>query len=402
MPQEHGYTPGLRVTGRAVVRKERRLPIAGRVLVEQGARVRAEDVVAHAELPGDVATVNVANLLGVPTAELPSLMLKRIGEAVREGETLAETKPWIKWFRAGAASPAAGTIETVSEITGQVIVRTAPRPVDVLAYVDGTVVEVYPGEGVAVETTAALVQGILGIGGEVAGELAVVGEGPADVIDPGDLKDDLAGKVVVVGALVTREVYDRASAIGIAALVCGGFHDADLRALLGYDLGVAITGHEALRPTLIITEGFGRIAMARGTHELLASHAGHRASANGATQIRAGVLRPEIVIPLAASSSVGGHPRVAPLRIAEGPDSEGEEGGHMGPPPQETAAAGLTIGVTVRIIREPGFGRLGVVKSLPPEARRVESEAKVRVVEIELPGGETMTVPRTNVEVIGS
>jgi hypothetical protein len=63
---------------------------------------------------------------------------------------------------------------------------------------------------------------------------------------------------------------------------------------------------------------------------------------------------------------------------------------------------GLTVGCLVRIIREPGFGRLGTVKSLPPEAQRVESEAKVRVVELEFPGGETMLVPRTNVEVIGS
>ena len=53
----HSYTPGLRVTAHATIRKERRLPIAGHVVVEQGAAVRAEDEVARAELPGDVATV---------------------------------------------------------------------------------------------------------------------------------------------------------------------------------------------------------------------------------------------------------------------------------------------------------------------------------------------------------
>ncbi len=378
MSAEHGYTPGLRVTDRATVRKERRLPIAGRVLVEKGAKVRAEDRVAHAELPGDVATVNVVNLLGITPAELPRLMLKKPGDAVRRDEVIAQTQPLIKWFRSEARSPADGTVETVSHVTGQVIVRTAPRPVDVLAYIDGTVVDVWPSEGVAVEAVAALVQGILGIGGEVTGELAVVGEGPADIIGPEDLKEDMAGKIVVAGALVTREVFDRASAIGVAALVSGGFHDADLRALLGYDLGVAITGHEAIHPTLIITEGFGEIAMAHGTHALLASHKGLRASANGATQIRAGVLRPEIIIPLpeAAATAAAG--------------------------PETSTPRGLTIGATVRIIREPGFGRLGVVKGLPPEARRIESEAKVRVVELELPGGEAMIVPRTNVEVIGS
>ena len=101
--------------------------------------------------------------------------------------------------------------------------------------------------------------------------------------------------------------------------------------------------------------------MARRTHELLASHAGRRASANGATQIRAGVLRPEIIIPLADETAGG----------------TGQ--------PQAEEARGLTIGSTVRIIREPGFGRLGVVRALPPEARRVESEATVsfRVLSLE-------------------
>ncbi len=385
MSAQHAYTPGLRVAERTVVRKERRLPMAGQVLVERGATVRGEDVVAHAELPGDVATVNVVNQLGITAGELTRFMLKKPGDAVRRDEVLAETKPLIRWFRSEARSPADGTVETVSEITGQVIVRTAPKPVDVLAYVDGTVVEVWPAEGVAVETTAALVQGILGIGGEVTGEIALVGDGPADVIGPEDLTDGLKGKIVVAGALVTREVFDRASRLGLAALVSGGFHDADLRALLGYDLGVAITGHESIRPTLIITEGFGEIAMAGRTRDLLASHAGHRASANGATQIRAGVLRPEIIIPLDSG----------PGAPARGSESGGEAAG-------ASLGQGLTTGATVRIIREPGFGRLGVVKSLPPEPRAVESEAKVRVVEIELAGGETMIVPRTNVEMIAS
>lgn len=376
MPAEHSYAPSLRVTAEATVRKERRLPIAGQVLVKEGAAVRAEDAVARAELPGDVATINAVNQLGITPSELPALMLKQLGEAVKQDEVIAQTRPLIKFLRSVSRSPVAGTIETVSQVTGQVIIRTPPKPVEVRAYLDGTVVEVWPGEGVAVEAIAALIQGILGVGGEVAGELAIAGKGPADIIGPNDLGEQLAGKVVVAGGLITRQAFDRATKIGVAALVCGGFHDADLRALLGYDLGVAITGHEDIRPTLIITEGFGQIAMAGRTYELLASNAGRRASANGATQIRAGVLRPEIIIPHAATGA----------RVSS----------------QASEAQGLTIGAAVRIIREPGFGRLGVVKSLPPEAQRVESEAKVRVVELELPDGGTMIVPRTNVEVIGS
>lgn len=372
----HAYTPGLRVTRRTTIRKERRLPIAGTVLVQTGDAVRAEDVVAHAELPGDVATVNVVNQLAISPGDLERHMLKLPGDAVAREEVIAETTPFIRWFRSIAQSPMDGTIETVSHVTGQVLVRGAPKPVDVKAYVDGTVVEIHANEGVVVETVGAFVQGILGVGGEVTGEIAVAADSPDKVIAPGDLSADLAGKIVLAGALITREVYAAAAEIGLEAVVCGGFHDSDLRDLLGYDLGVAITGHEPIKPTLIITEGFGSIPMAAATYELLASLAGRRASANGATQIRAGVQRPEIIVPAAG-----------PAAISAGPA-------------EQTAPTGLTTGSPIRIIREPHFGRLGKVKSLPPAAVAVESEAKVRVVEVQFPDGRTTIVPRANVEAI--
>ena len=79
---------------------------------------------------------------------------------------------------------------------------------------------------------------------------------------------------------------------GAAALVSGGIDDEDLKEFLGYDLGVAITGNEQLGLTVIVTEGFGEIAMAQRSFDLLHSHVGDVASVNGATQIRAGVMRP--------------------------------------------------------------------------------------------------------------
>ena len=371
----HAYTPGLRVTDRAVIRKERRLPIRGEVLVEQGAQVKAADIVATAGLPGDVATVNVVNLLGITATEVPRFMLKTEGDQVAAQEVIAETRPWIKWFKSVARSPVGGTIETVSSVTGQVLIRMAPRPVELTAYLDGRVADVREGEGVVVETTGAFVQGIFGVGGEVHGELTSIVESPDQTIAPDDIGEELAGRIVIAGRLITSEVYERASAVGVAALVCGGFHDADLRRLLGYDLGVAITGHELIRPILIITEGFGALAIAEATFKLLQAHVGEHASANGATQIRAGVLRPEIIIPATAAQT-------REEAVAE------------------TSALGLTPGSPVRIIREPGFGRIGQVKSLPTGVHEIESEAKVRVIEVAFPDGETAIVPRANVEAI--
>ena len=88
-----------------------------------------------------------------------------------------------------------------------------------------------------------------------------------------------------------------APAAGARAVIAGGISASDLESFLGYDLGVAITGQEEKGSTLVVTEGFGDLAMAERTFALLRGCAGMRASVNGATQIRAGVLRPEIIIP---------------------------------------------------------------------------------------------------------
>jgi hypothetical protein len=60
----------------------------------------------------------------------------------------------------------------------------------------------------------------------------------------------------------------------------------------------------------------------------------------------------------------------------------------------------MVSGTPIRIIREPYFGAIGEVHSLPVELQQLESESMVRVVNIELDGGKVVTVPRANVEII--
>ena len=167
----HAYTPGLRATRQASVRRTRRLPLKGDVLVEVGATVTRDQVVARTALPGNVTTLNLVNRLGITPDELPGYMLKREGDPIRQGEPIAQTRPLIKWFRTTVESPVTGQVESISPVTGQVMLREPPRPVEVLAYVDGTVVEVLPGDGVVVEARGAFVQGIFGVGGECWGPL---------------------------------------------------------------------------------------------------------------------------------------------------------------------------------------------------------------------------------------
>ena len=61
---------------------------------------------------------------------------------------------------------------------------------------------------------------------------------------------------------------------------------------------------------------------------------------------------------------------------------------------------GLTVGMPVRIIREPYFGQLGKVSALPVKLTDIETEAKVRVLEVELEDQTKILLPRANVEII--
>lgn len=369
----HSYTPGLTVTDSTVIHRRRMLPLPGKVLVNVGDKVRSDQVVAKAELPGKVYPINLANQLSVAPGEIKDYLVKKEGDVVEKDEILAENKPLIKWFKTEIRSPVTGTIESVSPVTGQVLLREPPRVLQLLAYVDGTIVETVPQQGVVVETVCSLVQGIFGIGGETSGEIVMAVKAPDEPLTPGHFNLTMKGKVVVGGSFLSSEAMNQAKSVGVAGVVVGGIHDEDLRALLGYDLGVAITGTEQVGFTLIMTEGFGTIPMAAKTFKLLSVHVGQLASISGATQIRAGVIRPEIIIP------------------------QGEAGIGIA---AQSQREGIRVGDPVRIIRDPLFGRIGEVSALPSELTKIPTESDVRVLEVKFSDGKRVVIPRTNIEVI--
>jgi hypothetical protein len=291
----HAYTPGLKVTNRLRHRARRVLPIPGDVLVKLGDCVRARDVVAQTFMPGDVTPINLANQLSLAPGDVPECMLKKEGERIEVGEPLARSKGIFGFFQSEYKSKVAGTIESVSNVTGQVIVRGEPRPVQVRAFLSGEVVEVFPNEGVAVENDVTYIQGIFGIGGEAFGPIRMACAAPEQELTVDLIKPDMQGAVVIGGARMTGEAVRKAIEVGAAAVISGGMDDQDLRDILGYDLGVAVTGSEQVGATLVITEGFGDIATAARTFKLLAAREGDEAAVNGATQIRAGVMRPDDV-----------------------------------------------------------------------------------------------------------
>lgn len=370
----YAYSPGLKVLESTVLRRDRRLPIHGSTLVKKGDRVGAEQVVLKTELPGKADVVNVMSLLGCQPHELKQFMVRSVGDYVEKGELLAMRASFFGLFKTRIESPMSGTLESISDVSGQVVMRGAPVPVDVKAYIDGTVVDIEDGEKVTVEVSGTFVQGIFGVGGETYGKILVASQTTEDILDESSFTPEMKGCVVVGGSLITYEGLQKAIECGVSAVVVGGFDDADLKRFLGFDLGVAITGHEELGLTLVMTEGFGRIPMADKTFALLKSCEGKCAAVNGATQIRAGVMRPEIIVAQEGDAAMN----------------------------ENEARLILDIGTRVRVIREPYFGLFGSVTELPAELTMLPTESEARVLKLRFDDGREATIPRANVEIMAT
>ncbi|MBP5093355.1 MAG: hypothetical protein J6332_04840 [Abditibacteriota bacterium] len=368
------YVPGLKVSRNTIIEKVRRLPMKGEVLVGEGDKVTAETVVAKAEMPGMVRNVKVHAILGCAEDEIVSKMIVKEGDEVEKGDIIARSSSFFGLLKSACKANCSGTIDFISPKTGNVGIRQASKPVTVTSYIDGTVGKVIPEEGVIVRTTGCLVQGIFGVGKERIAEVKVLCKKPDEVLTGDLITEECGGKIVVGGAGITFDAIKKGIACGIAGMVSGAITDSDIAEYLGYEIGVAITGEEDIPFTLIITEGFGSIPMNDRAFELLTSLDGKRVSMSGATQIRAGVIRPEII--------------------------RAEENSAAAESEEEASTGTLEAGTRVRIIREPYFGMRGTVADLPAEAVVVESGAKVRVSAVKIESGEIVTVPRANLELM--
>ncbi|MCD6337138.1 MAG: hypothetical protein J7M01_02765 [Candidatus Marinimicrobia bacterium] len=370
----HAYTPGLKVIPKTVIHKTRRLPLKGKVVAEIGKIVKAEDVVATTNLPGNVVPVNLANMLNIEAVEIPELLIIKPGDTIKKGDIIAETPGLFGLFKSKAISPATGTLENVSSITGQAIIRETPVPVSIQAYISGKITNIIEDEGVEISTAASFIQGIFGIGGERRGEIKILTKDTLNPITENMITEDCKGKVLVGGSFLSYKAFKKAEQIGAIGVVVGGFNYSDIKQIVGYDIGVAITGQEDIKTTLIITEGFGKVHMADQTFKLLSSHEGKMASINGATQIRAGVIRPEIIIPLEGN-----------VKLEK----------------KATELFGMDVGTEVRVIRAPYFGMLGEVTDLPHELQRLESGSLARVAKVKLyETKKEVLLPRANLEMI--
>lgn len=365
-------TPSLQILDAVRLSRRRELPTKGTVVVTVGDLVQPTDTVAKASLQSGVFVVRVTQQLGLESHEVNELSLVKEGDAVTEGQAIARYTGLLGLFSSEIVSPVTGVVEYISELTGHIGIRLPPRELMLQSYLRGRVTEVIPEKGVIIESDCACLQGIFGVGGERSGILKEISVKPDEPVRATSLPDGIEGAILFGGSSIGYGALKLASERGAVGIITGSIDDQALNAYLGYELGVAITGDEKVPLTLIVTEGFGTIPMSERSLALLKRFSGSLASINGATQVRAGALRPEVLI------------------FSEFSHKESVK----------IPSKSLEVGASVRLIRHPYFGKVGTIVELPHAPQRLDTGAEARVVSVRIGGEETVVVPRANIEII--
>jgi hypothetical protein len=368
--------------GSALARIERRLPSAGEVLVRMGQRVEPEEVVARAYLPGIPQVVNLARALTIAPALVERAMIREVGNKVAQGEVLARSS------RVGGRtclSPVSGKIEAVDTETGYVTISPDPTMYELQATVRGLVMEVIPNLGVRIETPAAQVYGVFGLGAERSGVLRLLVTDPAEPIRPEMIDARSAYAIIIGGNGITAAALRRAAQEQVRGVIVGGIDEAELRAFLGWDSIAGwrtgggtwqLPASSAGQPydlTLVVTEGFGERPMSQPLFELLAQHDRQEALIEGATRLRAPLQRPRVVIPLSSRSA----------------------GVQLEPP-----RPALQPGAMVRLLDSAHLGQTARVRGVSAAPRRLPSRVRTAAVDVTLEDGTPLLVPRADVEVL--
>lgn len=370
-----------------MVRRRRVLPSPGDVVARIGQRVAPDDVVARANLPSLQEPVNIAGPLQVKPAAGARYLSKPIGATVEAGEVIATRGRGLRG-RLTVKSPVAGTLSAYDAGSGQAIVTTGGAAFEIHALMHGVVTEHLAYQGVIIDTPAALVQGIFGLGGPQHGVLQVAVADPAQELTPDQITARLAYSIVLGGGTTTAATLQRAVEHNVRALIIGSIPEAELREFLGYPDGLKgwtlgrlgwdfpppRLGQEVEAPlTLVVIEGFGRAPMTAKAWELLAAFDGQEVTVDGTTRTRNGLARPEVLISL---------PRTA------------------GVAPYETTAPPVGLHALVRLIAPPYLGQTGRVITMSPGKQPIASGLSVNAAEVELTDGSTLWAPLANLEAL--
>lgn len=337
-----------------IIRRERVLPVPGKVLVRKGQNVNSSDVIAEADITPQYLLLDIARLLRLAPQKAQSILQCQEGDQVLQGDILAGP---VGLLRRLVRSPRDGRVVLVSE--GQILLEIAGKPHRVQAGLPGQVVELIAQHGAIIESGGALLQGVWGNGKMDFGTLRVAARAPDEPLQTASLDVSLRGSILVGGICSQEEVLKAAEELPLRGLILASMAARCRKTALHLSLPV------------VLMEGFGRLGYTSLAYQLLTSNEGRPAALLAEMGDSYSATRPEVVIPLPLPTSTT--------------------------PPKDIIS--LEVNQTVRLLRAPHSGAIGTI--LAQKGRMVfENRLRASAVEVRLENGQIALVPLANLEVI--
>ncbi len=275
-----------------------RSPVSGTVesIVEGSGLVLLREVIDYGRRRADI---HAGFKVGVWGRKLKRYLKHKKGEFVEKGQILAQRIKTGDSSSPGsiaiARAPIAGVITDIDLEKGLVQLHREFKEVELAAGFFGEVTAIDQ-EGIEISARGRRAQGVCGVGGESYGRLRVAAPEAGAELEAGHISSDDSGRVLVAGSHVGLEALQKAAEAGVGGIITGGADHLDLCEFLGEDFAVAITGREKMPFPVIITGEFGRSPMQPELFDFFKSHEGSWAHIDSTTHMRAGVVRPEIII----------------------------------------------------------------------------------------------------------
>ncbi len=345
-------------------RRIEKLPHGAAPKVAMGQMVKAMEILAVAEIPDARRLIDVAEELRIKPAEVMAAILKRPGDVITEGESLATRSQFFGLRKRRVVTPFDGRVAWIGD--GQILLEGDNKRVEVLASAPGRVVGIEPDQLITIEVHAAVIEVAWGYGGLAWGTLKLLDTSPSYTTDPGRFTIDHRGAIVAIASPLTEPFLEEAIEIRVKGLIASSMNAGLIPAIQKAPFPVGLT------------QGFGQIPMSDRILSILNTHNGRELSMAMGQPGDSRKMRPEIIIPVS----------VAPAKQ----DDRSLE---------RTEQLTLQPGQRVRILQNPLLGEIGTVTEIASEPQQVSSGLWLPGALVEVGTGRSIFVPFANLQQLG-